>query len=202
MTQGPDGRYYLYYCFSFHPEIGVAVSDSPAGPFDYLGHVHYPPHILGGKLLQEDMVFDPAVLTDDDGRVYLYYGFAPACEKEFIAPSFSDEELAKMPPEIREKIQNLSSESFGENSMVVELEPDMLTTKGEPKVLIPGGHHTAGTGFEGHGFSRPPRSERYVGNITLFTPATRATSFAMPSATGQTRALSLAGRWYPTEMWA
>ena len=119
MTQGPDGRYYLYYCFSFHPEIGVAVSDSPAGPFDYLGHVHYPPHILGGKLLQEDMVFDPAVLTDDDGRVYLYYGFAPACEKEFIAPSFSDEELAKMPPEIREKIQNLSSESFGENSMVV-----------------------------------------------------------------------------------
>ena len=152
VTQGPDGRYYLYYCFSFHPEIGVAVSDSPAGPFDYLGHVHYPPHILGGKLLQEDMVFDPAVLTDDDGRVYLYYGFAPACEKEFIAPSFSDEELAKMPPEIREKIQNLSSESFGENSMVVELEPDMLTTKGEPKVLIPGGHHTAGTGFEGHGF--------------------------------------------------
>ena len=119
VTQGPDGRYYLYYCFSFHPEIDVAVSDSPAGPFDYLGHVHYPPHILGGKLLQEDMVFDPAVLTDDDGRVYLYYGFAPACEKEFIAPSFSDEELAKMPPEIREKIQNLSSESFGENSMVV-----------------------------------------------------------------------------------
>ena len=80
VTQGPDGRYYLYYCFSFYPEIGVAVSDHPAGPFTFYGHVHYPPHILGGKLLQEGMVFDPAVLTDDDGRVYLYYGFAPACE--------------------------------------------------------------------------------------------------------------------------
>ena len=40
VTQGPDGRYYLYYCFSFYPEIGVAVSDSPAGPFEFYGHVH------------------------------------------------------------------------------------------------------------------------------------------------------------------
>ena len=152
VTCGPDGRYYLYYCFSFYPEIGVAVSDSPAGPFEFYGHVHYPPEILGGKLLQEDMVFDPAVLTDDDGRVYLYYGFAPACEKEFIMPKFSEEELAEMPPEYREKLTKMASYKFGENSMVVELEPDMVTTKTEPKILIPGGHHTAGTGFEGHGF--------------------------------------------------
>ena len=76
VTKGPDGRYYLYYCFSFYPEIGVAVSDSPAGPFSFLGHVKYPEHILQGKTLQEYMPFDPAVLTDDDGRVYLYYGFA------------------------------------------------------------------------------------------------------------------------------
>ena len=152
VTQGPDGRYYLYYCFSFYPEIGVAVSDSPAGPFEYYGHVHYPAHILDGKLLQEDMVFDPAVLTDDDGRVWLYYGFAPACEKEFRFPKLSEEELAQMPAGQRERFRALSEKSFGENSMVVELEPDMVTTKTEPKILIPGGHHTAGTGFEGHGF--------------------------------------------------
>ena len=36
--------------------------------------------------------------------------------------------------------------------MVMELEPDMLTARELPRVLIPGGHHTAGTGFEGHGF--------------------------------------------------
>ena len=41
---------------------------------------------------------------------------------------------------------------LGEYSMVVELEPDMLTMKYTPKQLIPGGHHTKGTGFEGHGF--------------------------------------------------
>ena len=152
VTQGPDGRYYLYYCFSFYPEIGVAVSDSPAGPFDFLGHVHYPPHILGGKTVQEGMVFDPAVLTDEDGRVFLYYGFAPACEKEFRIPELTEEELAALPPETRERIEKLSTLPMGENSLVMELEPDMLTAKELPRVLIPGGHHTAGTGYEGHGF--------------------------------------------------
>ena len=143
VTRGPDGRYYLYYCYSFYPEIGVAVSDSPAGPFKFYGHVHYPESIRGGATLQEHMPFDPAVLTDSDGRVYLYYGFAPACEKEM-----------KINPQIKERMQKLSIRmpEFGENGMVVELEPDMLTTKGEPRICIPGGHHTAGTGFEGHGF--------------------------------------------------
>ena len=152
VTQGPDGRYYLYYCFSFYPEIGVAVSDSPAGPFEFYGHVHYPKDILDGKVVSEDMVFDPAVLTDDDGRVWLYYGFCPAAEKEMKIPEISDEDLSKLPPSMQEKIKLIHSLKFGENSMVVELEKDMLTTIGRPKPLIPGGHHTAGTGFEGHGF--------------------------------------------------
>ena len=152
VTQGPDGRYYLYYCFSFYPEIGVAVSDDPAGPFSFYGHVHYPPEILGGKTVQEGMVFDPAVLTDDDGRVYLYYGFAPACEKELILPQFTEEEIAAMPEEHQRAIRGMLSTKFGEDSMVVELEKDMLTAKELPRPLIPGGHHTAGTGFEGHGF--------------------------------------------------
>ena len=152
VTRGPDGRYYLYYCFSFYPEIGVAVSDSPAGPFAFYGHVHYPPHILGGKTVQEGMVFDPAVLTDDDGRVWLYYGFAPACEKEFRFPEVTEEDLKAMPPEQRERIEKMKALPMGEDSWVVELESDMLTAKEEPRVLLPGGHHTAGTGFEGHGF--------------------------------------------------
>ena len=69
VIQLEDGRYYMYYCLSFYPEIGVAVSDYPAGPFAFLGHVHYPKHILGGKTVQEGFVFDPAVLTDEDGSV-------------------------------------------------------------------------------------------------------------------------------------
>ena len=163
VTQGPDGRYYLYYCFSFYPEIGVAVSDSPAGPFEFYGHVHYPEHILGGKTLQEYMPFDPAVLTDDDGRVYLYYGFAPAAEKEMKMPELTEEQLAAAPPDIRKMLKTMSQIKFGENSMVVELEQDMVTTKEEPRVLIPGGNFTAGTGFEGHGFFEASSIRKFNG---------------------------------------
>lgn len=153
VTQGPDGRYYLYYCFNFYPEIGVAVSDSPAGPFEFYGHVKYPEHVIKGEGLQGDMMpFDPAVLTDDDGRVYLYFGFAPACEKEMLLPEFSEADLEKMPAEERKKIESMMNAKLGENGMAVELEQDMLTMKGRPQVCIPGGHHTQGTGFEGHGF--------------------------------------------------
>ena len=149
VTRGPDGRYYLYYCFSFYPEIGVAVSDSPAGPFEFYGHVKYPAQIEGGKTLQEFMPFDPAVLTDDDGRVYLYYGFAPAGEKKMNLP---DIDPALIPKEHRGMLELLSRIKFGENGMVAELEPDMITLKAVPQVCIPGGNHTAGTGFEDHGF--------------------------------------------------
>ena len=152
VTCGPDGRYYLYYCFSFYPEIGVAVSDSPAGPFEFYGHVRYPASILGGKTLEEHMPFDPAVLTDDDGRVYLYYGFAPGGEKPMDMPKLSEEEIARLPERHQRMIRKMSRIKLGENSMVAELEPDMLTLKEEPRYLIPGGKHEAGTGFEGHGF--------------------------------------------------
>lgn len=57
-----------------------------------------------------------------------------------------------MPLFKRKEYEGLRDIVWGEDSIVVELEPDMLTTKGKPKVLIPGGNHTRGTGFEGHGF--------------------------------------------------
>ncbi len=152
VTRGPDGRYYLYYCFSFYPEIGVAVSETPAGPFSFYGHVHYPAHISGGKVLEEFMPFDPAVLTDEDGRVYLYYGFAPAGEKEMHFPEIKPEDLGKMPSEQREIWMRLSKIQFGKGAMVAELEPDMLTLKAVPQMCVPGGHLAQGTGFEGHAF--------------------------------------------------
>ncbi len=152
VTQGPDGRYYLYYCLAFNPEIGVAVSDSPAGPFEYYGHVHYPDHLMGGKVVAEDMPFDPAVLTDEDGRVYLYYGFAPAAEKGMIFSHCTDEGADASLSETERQSENQKIPPVGENSMVTELEPDMVTVKYRPKILIPGGNYTMGTGFEGHGF--------------------------------------------------
>lgn len=164
VTKGSDGRYYLYYCFNFYPEIGVAVSDSPAGPFEFYGHVQYPKEVLEGEGVQGDMMpFDPAVLTDDDNRVYLYYGFAPACEKEMLLPKFSEADLQAMPEDERKKIKGMLNAKMGENGMVVELEQDMLTMKGIPQVCVPGGHHTQGTGFEGHGFFEAPSIRKING---------------------------------------
>ena len=162
VTKGPDGKYYLYYCFSFYPQIGVAVSDKPAGPFEYYGHVKYPASINGGKDLAEFFPFDPAVLTDDDGRVYLYYGFAPAAEKA-MPEQFTPEMLegANLSPEFRKVI--LDARFNGEYGMVVELEKDMITMKYTPKQLIPGGKHTAGTGFEGHGYFEAPSIRKIRG---------------------------------------
>lgn len=158
VTRGPDGRYYLYYCFNFYPEFGVAVSDNPAGPFKFYGHVKY----ANGKTLSEYFPFDPAVLTDDDGRVWLYYGFAPAVEKEM--PKITREMVANFPEEDQERLMNLV---WGENGMVVELERDMLTVKQAPKVAVPGGHHTAGTGFEGHGYFEAPSIRKIRGRYYL-----------------------------------
>ncbi|MFH8695912.1 family 43 glycosylhydrolase [Streptomyces chartreusis] len=51
-------------------QIGVAVADSPAGPFrDALGE----PLVAEGGAWSGRMI-DPAVFTDDDGRAYLYWG--------------------------------------------------------------------------------------------------------------------------------
>lgn len=61
-----DGKYYLYFPAKtaggiFH--IGVAVSDSPTGPF-----TAQPQPIAGSYSI------DPAVFGDDDGEFYLYFG--------------------------------------------------------------------------------------------------------------------------------
>ncbi|WAC49415.1 family 43 glycosylhydrolase [Asticcacaulis sp. SL142] len=80
IIQGRDKRFYLYSpvrakscdtddCFG----IGVAVADSPLGPYTDL-------HPEGPILSQSTPVrntihnIDPTVLIDDDGRVYIYWG--------------------------------------------------------------------------------------------------------------------------------
>ena len=151
VVRGADGRYYMYYCFSFNPEFGVAVSDSPAGPFTFYGHVRYPDNVLDGKELQENFPFDPGVLTDDDGRVFLYYGFSPA--KELPAPPIEAFlEMGMSREEAQAQLQAIADTKFSDGAYVVELEQDMLTVKGEPHLMIPGEKIAEGSGFEGHGF--------------------------------------------------
>jgi Glycosyl hydrolases family 43/Carbohydrate binding module (family 6) len=69
-----DGKYYLYF-YVFGDPAGVAVSDSPAGPFKLLSKLVAPPGSppeFGGW---RDTYPDPGVLVDDDGKVYIYWGF-------------------------------------------------------------------------------------------------------------------------------
>lgn len=69
------GKYYLYFP-NEGSAIGVAVSDSPAGPFvDALGRPLIDPNVPGAG--DVDWLFDPTVFIDDDGQVYLYFGGGP-----------------------------------------------------------------------------------------------------------------------------
>lgn len=139
VVKGPDGKYYLFYCLRMQREFGVAVSDKPEGPFRFYAHIRK----KDGSFLEEYMPYDPSVLVDDDGRVYLYYGYT----SETIAEKFG---AAASP-----------------GGMVVELEQDMCTAKSEPVVCLPRDIHTAGTGFEGHGYYEAP-SVRKINNLYYF----------------------------------
>lgn len=112
---GCDGRYYLYYAFDFMGIMGVAVSDTPAGPYEFYGHVHYKDGTVWGRKKGDSFPFDPGVLVDDDGSVYLYSGFytpVPAGVTGF------------------HKLKN-------EGGYVLELEKDMVTIKTPEKLLFP-----------------------------------------------------------------
>lgn len=65
-----DGKYYLY-TYIVGAKGCVSVSDKPEGPFKFLSTYDYKSEDAG-----DDGIYnDPGVLVDDDGRVYIYYGF-------------------------------------------------------------------------------------------------------------------------------
>ncbi|MEJ2111267.1 MAG: glycoside hydrolase family 43 protein [Acidobacteriota bacterium] len=65
-------KYYLYFPNSGN-SIGVALSDTPYGPFkDAIGKALIDRDIPGVE--EVDWVFDPTCFIDDDGQVYLYFG--------------------------------------------------------------------------------------------------------------------------------
>lgn len=74
VTVGPDGRYYLYYVLDKVSNVSVAVCDTPAGKYEFLGYVHYPDGTLLGNAPGDEPQFDPGVITEGD-RTYLYTGF-------------------------------------------------------------------------------------------------------------------------------
>ncbi len=135
---GPDGRYYLYYGLDYVGRISVAVCDTPAGNYEYYGRVHYEEDTIE-RDLTEYIPYDPAVLVDDDGKVYLYYGFCP----DFPIPWVDKEQI--------------------KGGMVTELEQDMITIKVPPKVVLPCYNNSIGTGFENHAYFEAPSIRKMNG---------------------------------------
>ncbi len=75
MVEGPDGRFYMFYFMGGTKKISVAVCDTPAGRYEYYGDVKYSDGVPVG-FKGEPFMFDPGVFLDDDGRLYMYVGFA------------------------------------------------------------------------------------------------------------------------------
>ena len=164
VVRGNDGRYYLYYAMAgghFTGPLHVAVSDSPAGPFEYYGAVRN----QDGSVFHEGITFDPGVMNDD-GVIRLYYGWSLSLPKEVIiasgvtAPDFdpSTNPLMvqlkniemKMFEKSEEEIDNTPNGIMGAN--VVVLDDDMLTVKEAPKRIVPGPLEAIGTQWEDHSF--------------------------------------------------
>lgn len=74
VTIGPDGRYYLYYVLDKVSVVSVAVCDTPAGRYQFLGYVHDAKGDLLGARPGDEPQFDPGVITEGD-RTYMYTGF-------------------------------------------------------------------------------------------------------------------------------
>ena len=74
VTLGPDGRYYLYYVLDKTDVVSVAVCDSPAGKYTFLGYVRYKDGTMLGRREGDQPQFDPGVLTEGE-KTYLYTGF-------------------------------------------------------------------------------------------------------------------------------
>lgn len=77
-----DGKYYLY-SYILCSKGCVSVSDKPEGPFKLISTYEYDENDAG----DEGIYNDPGVLVDDDGRVYIYYGFERSYMNEIVSES-------------------------------------------------------------------------------------------------------------------
>ena len=166
VCQGPDGRYYLYYAFDFLGIMSVAVCDTPAGEYKFLGHIHYADGTLWGRRRGDQLPFDPGVLADDDGRVWLYSGFYNAV------------------PAILTGGHKLRCDG----GTVLELEKDMVTIKTEPRVIFP----KKGPGaFQGHEFFEASSYTPLVITMSYATlPAKALTEISLTAALWLVRVIS------------
>ncbi|MCL4742230.1 MAG: glycoside hydrolase family 43 protein [Phycisphaerales bacterium] len=110
-----NGRYYLFFAANDIQNddevggIGVAVADSPAGPFkDALGRP------LIGTFHNGAQPIDQFVFRDDDGQHYMYYGGWRRCNVVRLAPDL----LSLVPFEDGETFREITPEQYVEGPFV------------------------------------------------------------------------------------
>lgn len=146
-----EGTYYLFYGLDNSKTISVATSNTPEGPFTFYGNVHHPDGTVWGMKEGDRQQFDPGIFIDDDKKIYLYSGFSSTPEVV--------ERIKKKIPEDALKKFNMTCDG----SWVCQLEEDMLTLKGDYKMIVPGVENSCGTGFEGHEFFEASSMRKYNG---------------------------------------
>lgn len=138
VVRGTDSRYYLYYHLEILNVISVAVSDRPEGPFEFYGYVLTP----SGRVPEEGRKYQVCALHEN-GRTYLYYGFAPNL---------------KFGPMVGKRYRGL---------MMVELADDMKTAVTEPVLIANGRDSCKGTSFEKYPFFEGAEVVSYKGRYLL-----------------------------------
>jgi beta-xylosidase len=126
-----NGTYYFYFPAKDQDDIfriGVATSDSPAGPF-----TPQPEPIEGSYSI------DPAVFIDDDGQVYMYFGGLWGGQLENWSSGSYDPngvEPASAEPALGPRVAKLAPDMLSFDGSIQEI---MITDKnGEP--LLTGDH--------------------------------------------------------------
>ncbi len=141
VCRGKDGRYYLYYFIGYKGLISVAVSDTPAGKYEFLDFVRYADGTPIGKK-GEPLQFDPGVF-DDGGKFYLYTGFGPVNYPAFLLGGHKPSR---------------------HGAMCFELCDDMRTVKGDFTYIgVKGKAEGKGTPYEGHEFFEASSMRKFGG---------------------------------------
>lgn len=157
VVRGNDGKYYLYYALDgFTTGIHVAVCDTPAGMYEYLGRLKN----LDGTPFKRFILGDPAVINDG-GTIRLYYGWSLS-----TVSARANRGHAFTPEEFKARLLGAETMMFGYTkeeilreeggsvmgAVTCVLADDMLTVISEPKRIVPGQFLSEGTSFEGHAF--------------------------------------------------
>ncbi len=127
VTKGPDGRYYLFYVIDRFNYVSVAVCDTPAGKYEFLGYVHYEDGTRLGLKPGDEPQFDPGVITVGK-ETFLYTGFCGHGDKS----------------------------RHGCMLTVLDEDMLTIKYHKQDEFLIPGAMYAEGTDYEGHAFFEAP----------------------------------------------